>query len=587
MSETQRSIELFYSYAQEDEALREKLEKHLSNMKQQGLITNWHQQKIMPGANRAREIDAHLKTAQIILLLVSSDFLASNYRYTEMKQALERHQAGRACVIPILLRPVDWQGTLFAELEPLPSNQKPITTWPDQDEALLDVAQGIRRAVEVFKTLPEAQVQPEVTQLESQPTNQSPAINGLENPATVFLSYAHEDTEEVRDLQLRLNLRGVRCWRDVDDMPVGTLFKNEIVQAIEHEADAIAFFITPSFLKSDFIWRFEVPAALSRHEHDPYFNIVPILQGVSFAEVRQFCYNRNLTDLSSFNGLSLTNDGTTSITREEQNTRRNKVAKRILQAAFPLRLRRINADRNYEPSLYLRTFVFAAPTASLDLALDWSRLAYEKEQTNTPQEWDEILWPALLDVKQTISEKVPSHRIHLFIKGILPIAVALGFAFRETTRITSLIEGQKETWSTGISPTEKDPLHQEWIYNDHGNQKEAVVEVATSRPTRSAVERTLPELDLIAAYHIRLESPIISRDSVRDAAHAQVIAQQVGQVCQKLCDERGVRQLHLFIATPVELAVLIGHQLNALCPITLYEYKSDEGAYKPIGTLRK
>ena len=588
MSEAQRSIELFYSYSQADEIVREELEKHLSHLVQQEQITTWHQQKILPGKNRVQEINAHLNTAQIILLLVSSDFLASDYCYrTEMKDALERHKTQHALVIPILLRPVDWQGTPFAELEVLPTNQKPVTSWSNQDEAFLDIVQGIRRAVELFKMLPEVHVQQEVKPLEQQPTNQSSSTYNLENPTTVFLSYAHEDVGEVRDLQLRLNLRGVCCWRDVDDMLPETRFKHEIVQAIEHDTDAIALFITPSFLKSDFIWRFEVPAALRRHEHDPHFHIIPILQGVSLAEIRHYCYKRNLTDLSSFNGLSLTEDGATDSTQEQKNTKRNEAAKRILQAAFALRLRRINADHRYETSLYLRTFIFAAPTAALDLALDWSRLIYEKERTNTPQEWDELLWPALLDVKQTISEQVRSHRIHVFVKSILPIAIALGFVFRETTRITSLIEGQKETWSTETRPAEKDLLQQEWIYNDYGDQKGAVIEVATSRPIRSAVADTLSMIGLNVAYHIRLESPEISRESVRDAAHAQAIARQVGQVCQNLCDERGVRHLHLFVAIPAELAVLIGHQLNALCPITLYEFKNDERVYKLIGTLRK
>ena len=75
-------------------------------------------------------------------------------------------------------------------------------------------------------------------------------------------------------------------------------------------------------------------------------------------------------------------------------------------------------------------------------------LVREKDTISTLQEWDELLWPALLDVKHTISEKVLSRRIHLYVKGLLPVAIALGFVFREGTRITLLLEGQKETWST-------------------------------------------------------------------------------------------------------------------------------------------
>jgi hypothetical protein len=152
--------------------------------------------------------------------------------------------------------------------------------------------------------------------------------------------------------------------------------------------------------------------------------------------------------------------------------------------------------------------------------------------------------------------------------------------------MTLLLEGQKETWSTEARPSEKDPLHREWIFSDQGDPKVAVIEVATSRSTKQGVAATLPGIGLTPGYHIRLTSAEFSRESVSDAAHARAIAQQVGRVCQELCDERGVRHLHLFVAIPVELAVLIGHQLNALCPVTLYEFKNDEGVYTSIGTLR-
>jgi SMODS-associated and fused to various effectors sensor domain/TIR domain len=417
------------------------------------------------------------------------------------------------------------------------------------------------------------------------PTNQ-PAIDGLDRPATVFLSYARKDAEAVKDLQLRLKVRGVRCWRDVDDMPVGSHTESEITQAIEHDSDAIALFLTPNFLKSEFIWRVEAPAALRRHVHDPQFHLVPILLGVTFAEVRQFCRDRNIMDITSFNGLLLTEDGAAGISREEQNKKRNEAARRILHSAFAVRLRRVNADRSYAPSLFLRTFVFESPTDSLDLALDWVQMVHEKEQTATLQEWDELLWPALLDVKHTISEKVLSHRMHLFVKGLLPIAIALGFVLRESTRMTLLLEGQKETWSTETHPSEKEPLRNEWIDDDQGDPRVAVIEVAASRSTKQGVAATLPGIGLKPKFHIRLTTAEFSRESVSDAAHARAIAQQVGRVCQELCDERGVRHLHLFVAIPVELAVLIGHQLNALCPITLYEFKNDEGVYTPIGILR-
>jgi TIR domain-containing protein len=149
------NISIFYSYAHEDERLRKKLEKHLALLQNQGLITTWYDRKISAGTEWTSEISSRLDAAQIILLLVSPSFLASKYCYgSEMTRALERHNAGTARVIPIILRPVYWEGAPFSKLQALPTDAKPITGrgWRNIDEAFADVAQGINRAVEELRS---------------------------------------------------------------------------------------------------------------------------------------------------------------------------------------------------------------------------------------------------------------------------------------------------------------------------------------------------------------------------------------------------------------------------------------------------
>jgi GTPase SAR1 family protein len=137
---------LFYSYAHVDEAFREQLEKHLSLLRREGLLSDWHDRAILPGAAWADEIDEHLEQADLILLLVSADFLASDYCYEiEMARALERHQRGEAHVIPVILRPCAWSSAPFARLQALPRNAQPITTWHNQDEAFTQIVQALRR----------------------------------------------------------------------------------------------------------------------------------------------------------------------------------------------------------------------------------------------------------------------------------------------------------------------------------------------------------------------------------------------------------------------------------------------------------
>jgi hypothetical protein len=146
---------VFYAYAHRDEALRMELEKHLSLLRRQGVIAGWHDRRITAGTEWAVAIDAHIERAQIILLLVSADFLASDYCYdVELRRALTRHEAGEARVIPIILRAVDWQGAPFGTLQALPQDGRPITSWPNQDEAFLDVARGIRTLVEEIAPRP-------------------------------------------------------------------------------------------------------------------------------------------------------------------------------------------------------------------------------------------------------------------------------------------------------------------------------------------------------------------------------------------------------------------------------------------------
>ena len=148
------SIEVFFSYSHKDEELRDEMAKHLTILKRQGIITTWHDREISAGTEWAGAIDAHMNSAQVILLLISPDFLASDYCWDiELKRAMERHEAGEARVIPVILRPVDnWDEAPFGKLQAFPTNGKPVTTWSNRDEAFANVAQAIRKAVQELAT---------------------------------------------------------------------------------------------------------------------------------------------------------------------------------------------------------------------------------------------------------------------------------------------------------------------------------------------------------------------------------------------------------------------------------------------------
>lgn len=148
-AQSQAPVSLFYSYSHRDERLRDALETHLSLLRRQGAISEWHDRRIGAGQELDPAIREHLERARVILLLISQHFLSSDYCWgEEMTRALEKHDAGEARVIPVILRPCDWKDPRLSRLLALPTDAKPVTTWRNRDQAWLDVVRGIKGAVE-------------------------------------------------------------------------------------------------------------------------------------------------------------------------------------------------------------------------------------------------------------------------------------------------------------------------------------------------------------------------------------------------------------------------------------------------------
>ncbi|MBW4629162.1 MAG: toll/interleukin-1 receptor domain-containing protein [Brasilonema octagenarum HA4186-MV1] len=151
MSST-KAVKVFYccSDSDKDEKLRNELEKHLMILQWQGIITTWHKGMIRAGEEWESEIYTQLMTADIILPLISSDFIASDDNWNVLaKLAMERHKARQACVIPIRLRPVDnyWK-VAFPNVKALPNDERPVTDWKPYDRAFKSIAEDIRKVVE-------------------------------------------------------------------------------------------------------------------------------------------------------------------------------------------------------------------------------------------------------------------------------------------------------------------------------------------------------------------------------------------------------------------------------------------------------
>lgn len=140
-------IKIFISYCHRDEGLRKDLEAHLSPLQREGVIEHWNDRMIIPGDGWEDAIDEKLGSADLYLFLISPDFIASDYCYgKELARALERHRAGEALALPIVVRPVEWKTTALGQIQGLPKHGIAVTAWTNADEAWVNVVSGVRSA---------------------------------------------------------------------------------------------------------------------------------------------------------------------------------------------------------------------------------------------------------------------------------------------------------------------------------------------------------------------------------------------------------------------------------------------------------
>lgn len=189
-------VTVFFSYSHRDEDLRNELEIHLSALKRQGVIKTWHDRRIGAGKGLDKEIDSNLEGSDIILLLVSPYFIASDYCYdVEMKRAMQRHVAGQVRVIPVILHPCDWQQTPFGKLRATPTDGKPVSKFPNQHDAFLAVTKDIRAAAEEINKQRIGELRIEPTKINEASTSKTIKANMKETARSSNLRVKRDFTD--------------------------------------------------------------------------------------------------------------------------------------------------------------------------------------------------------------------------------------------------------------------------------------------------------------------------------------------------------------------------------------------------------
>jgi hypothetical protein len=231
-----KPINIFCCYARNDQLSLLEFKKHLSALEREKLITLWADININAGAEWEEEIDRHLNTAQIILLLVSSDFIDSDYCYSvEMQKAMQQHKSGEARIIPIILRPVLWEGTPFGKIQALPTDAKPIMTWKNLDEAFCNVAKGVKEIAEVILAEEQQRQAERIRQLEEakQRQAQEQARRAEEE------QQRQAEAERVRQLEEAKHRQAQEQARRVEEEQIRLLQKRDVSPPLQQRSPSI------------------------------------------------------------------------------------------------------------------------------------------------------------------------------------------------------------------------------------------------------------------------------------------------------------------------------------------------------------
>lgn len=212
-----KGVEVFCAYHSKDEKLWRKLEKHLMILERRKIINAWSSHMLRPGEEQLKTINAHINTADIILLLVSPDFLASDYCYEiEVKRAIERFETSEATVIPIILRPVNWKGTPFSGLQILPTGGKAVINWRSRDDAFYDISLEVQYVAE--KILERFSIHPNQLRYTHEVQDVQEVLV-QEFYYDIVLAFAIEDRFYAEELFNSLCTRGIKvfCYtKDID-----------------------------------------------------------------------------------------------------------------------------------------------------------------------------------------------------------------------------------------------------------------------------------------------------------------------------------------------------------------------------------
>jgi hypothetical protein len=373
----------------------------------------------------------------------------------------------------------------------------------------------------------------------------------MHRPLTIFLSYRRADASEVRGLEGAVRLRGVRTWRDVNDLPLGGATEDEILEAIGGRTDGLVLYATPRLYEpnSRFIWEKELPAADARWQRDGY-PVIVIYRGTTPAELSARCRSLGLTDFGA-----LTN-GTWIPARDDAGPAETAVARAQASVATGI-LRTLLARRPQSPqtTLVLRSFQMADHPDGALLDVDWTSALEAADR----DDWTYDLLPALRDIREEL-QRAQREALVVHPNARLSVCTAFGMEFPLASRFRiRLIGRDRKEWPQEPGPS---PVSFSLERTDGAAPERAVVALGFTRDLHESASAVATTVD--AGLLLELKPDGLQLDQM-----LRPLTEAIGAQLRALAS-RGVRDFHVLVAGPAPMAVAVGRQLHALGDVTLY-----------------
>ncbi len=396
----------------------------------------------------------------------------------------------------------------------------------------------------------------------------------------IFLCHAGDDAPEIRMLAEELRLRGVAPWVDKDGgFRVGDESAGEAERVIGEECFGLLLYASPEAFGSDFIRQVEVRRAVRRKEEEPSFVLFAVPRRMGFGELSERSIEAFGVDLAAYSSRALEGAGEEGA-GDPLRPRLGAVAGEVLDKV----LGRARAGFSGTLAMQFSTRELLVDDPEDVLRVDAVGLP---ERTVDPSSFEEAwgrVHEGLLDVKRRVSLNLGRPRLRVHGSKHLTAAYVLGHVFPSTVCEIE-IRTKRDYWSTDHEPAPGTPLRVGISDGTVGSEK-LYVEISTGdKPVREGVRRHVRRTGVRPFKYLRF-TPGHGLESAPSMSNADAcaIARQVRRELGRAVSEYGISEVHLFAAIPQGLATMIGHNLNAMPPVHLYEY--DDGEYRPSHVLR-